>query len=136
MSESSQELIFKMGVTKEKENEINSIRDEIIESVSKWVMEPFSQNRKDKLHELEFRAQQCWGFPKDCGYHRYANEYEFKCGWVGRVFQCNETGEKVTIPFGVKECNYFKVGNGAVDVGRLNAYCRIIGNVIEIKEDI
>ncbi len=132
----NRELAELRGVSEYNIQEIDRIHTLIDKFMNVWVYEPFSESRKDEIHDMEYLLQRCWGFPEDCGYHRYANEYEFKCGWVGRTFQCEETGEKVTIPFGVKECNYFKVGNGAVDVGRLNAYCRIIGNVSEIKEDI
>lgn len=131
----NRELAEQRGVSEHNIKEIDRIHDLIDNFMNVWVYEPFSESRKEEIHAMEYILQRCWGFSEDCGYHRYANDYEFKCGWVGRVFQCNETGEKVTIPYGVKECNFFTVGNGYVDIGRLNAYARFSG-VTEIKEEI
>lgn len=132
----NRELAELRGISEHNIQEIDRIHTLIDKFMSVWVYQPFSNARKEEIHDMEYLLQQCWGFPQDCGYHRYANDYEFQSKWVGRVFQCEDTGEKVTIPYGVKECNYFKVGDGAVDVGRLDAYSRIIGNVIEVKEGI
>jgi len=70
----------------------------------------------------------------DKSYHRYLNEYKFKKQWVGRKFKCVSTGEMFTIPFEVRERDFFKVGDGFVDVGRLDAYCRMAG-VVEVSDD-
>lgn len=58
---------------------------------------------------------------------------QFRKQWVGRKFKCLETGEEFTIPDDVRECDFFKVGNGFIDVGRLDAYSRRGGDIVEVK---
>jgi hypothetical protein len=80
--------------------------------------------------------QQLWGFPQDCGFHRYADDYEFKCHWVGKKYRCVRSGEVFVIPDSVHETACYFFGEGAmVDVGRHNAYCRFSG-VEEVKDEV
>lgn len=60
---------------------------------------------------------------------------EFKMIWSGRKYRCNDTGEVFTIPENVKECDFFKVGDGFVDVGRLGSYSRFGGNIVRVEGD-
>lgn len=59
----------------------------------------------------------------------------FRMYWGGRQFKCNDTGEVFTIPEDCYEGDFYKVGNGCVDLGRFNVeknepfYYRIGGNV-------
>ena len=54
--------------------------------------------------------------------------------WGGRIFKCKDTGEEVLIVGDmIYEGSFIPVGNGAIDLGRVNSYHRIIGNVEEIK---
>lgn len=90
------------------------------------------------FEELEYLLQCLWEFPQNNSYHKYYREYLFKKLWWGRKFQCQDSGVEVVIPFHVQECDFFSVGNGFVDVGRMDnegncLYCRIGGNVIEIS---
>lgn len=125
-------LAKQRGLTEEAIQQIDYLHDKIAELTAAWIKDTFRPSRKDEIHEMEFLLQQAWGFPQDRGYHTYANEYKFKCEWIGRTFRCNETGEEFTIPDTVKERDYFVVGNGAVDVGRLDSYSRVIGSVVEV----
>ena len=59
---------------------------------------------------------------------------QFRKIWAGRVFRCLETGEEFTIPEDVRETDFFTVGNGFVDVGRLGFYCRFGGKIVEVKD--
>lgn len=54
--------------------------------------------------------------------------------WAGRTFKCNITGITFTIPKDVQECDFFVIGEGYVDVGRVNSYCRFGGDVVEISQ--
>lgn len=88
--------------------------------------------------DMEYSLQDLWGFPRDSDFHKYYREYLFKKLWWDRIFQCQDSGAEVVIPFHVRECDFFSVGNGFVDVGRMDnegnsLYCRIGGNVIEIS---
>lgn len=127
-------LAKQRGLSDEQIERIDYIHDKIDEFTAAWIKEPFSQSRKDEIHSLEYLLQRAWGFPEDCGYHTYAKVYEFKCQWVGKVFRCNVTGKEFTIPNTVKERDFFPVGEGAVDVGRLHGYYRIVGDVIEVED--
>lgn len=57
---------------------------------------------------------------------------EFRKQWTGRTFKCMDTGTTFTIPDDVRECDFFKIGNGFLDVGRYKAYSRYGGNVTEV----
>ena len=59
---------------------------------------------------------------------------EFRKVWVGRTFKCTDTGETFTIPDDVYECDFFKIGNGYLDVGRYDYYCRWIGDIVEVSD--
>ncbi|AMR57275.1 hypothetical protein vB_PsyM_KIL3b_0023 [Pseudomonas phage vB_PsyM_KIL3b] len=54
--------------------------------------------------------------------------------WVGRRFQCGETGVIVTLTEDmVRPRAFIGVGNGAIDLG--DGYCsRRVGDVKELKE--
>lgn len=90
---------------------------------------------EEHITALDYVLQYLWGFRfvKSC--HKYLNVYKFKKQWVGRKFKCTSTGEVFTIPFEVMERDFFKVGDGFVDVGRLDAYCRMSSCVVEVSDD-
>lgn len=55
--------------------------------------------------------------------------------WVGRSFQCMETGVIVTLTDEMVQPRAFiAIGNGAIDLGD-GFYSRRVGNIIELKED-
>lgn len=55
--------------------------------------------------------------------------------WVGRRFQCGETGVIVTLTEDmVRPRAFIGVGNGAIDLGD-GYYSRRVGDVIELKEE-
>lgn len=86
------------------------------------------------LKELDFMLQQLWDFPEDEKFHTLYKKYLFKKHWVGRKYRCNKTGEEFTIPFDIYERDFFHVGEGFIDLGRLNCYSRF-GGVTEVKEE-
>lgn len=57
----------------------------------------------------------------------------FKRQWAGRTFKCLETGATFTIPEDVYETAFYAVGKGYIDVGRLGAYSRYGGKLVEVK---
>ena len=61
---------------------------------------------------------------------------EFQQIWAGRKYRCDTTGVEFTIPDNVRETDFFKVGEGAIDVGRLGFYYRIIGDIVEVIDEI
>lgn len=59
------------------------------------------------------------------------NIQEFKEMWVGRTFQCRDTGATFTIPEDVLPKNFYSIGEGYIDVGD-GHYSRGGGNIVEI----
>ena len=60
---------------------------------------------------------------------------EIRKTWAGKTFECNETGERLTIPEDVVECDFFTFGKCFIDVGRWGSYSRAGGSFQEITED-
>lgn len=123
------ELVEELGVSSGNVQEINKLHEKLNTFIAAWVKEPFSEDRKEEIHQIEYTLQRLWGFSQDRGYHTWAKLYEFRCQWVGKQFMCKKTGIVFTIPDDVKERDFFSFGKCAVDVGRLNAYSRFIGDV-------
>jgi hypothetical protein len=57
---------------------------------------------------------------------------EIQLQWAGRKFRCNKTGDEITIPKDVRECQFFSFGECFIDVGRAGCYSRKGGNPEEI----
>lgn len=129
-------LVAQRGICKQDVEKIDSLREQITESIALWVKEPYSQERKDSIHKMEFLMQSLWGFPIDRKYHTWANLYEFRCQWAGKKYRCQETGEELTIPDDVKPCDFFSFGQCFVDTGRLNFYSRMGGPIISLNENV
>ena len=62
------------------------------------------------------------------------NLEKFREQWAGREFACLDTGETLTIPSDVRECDFFSFGNCFIDVGRFGFYSRMGGNIKEKYE--
>ena len=110
---------------------LHRMREQIVARPSMFVEE---ENLAEVLHGIEFCLQWLWQFPLDKRYHKGVEEYLFKRPWVGRTFRCKVTEEEFTIPDAVKECDFFRIGDGYVDVGRLNFYSRSAGVEEVVKE--
>lgn len=66
----------------------------------------------------------------------FSRQARFAREWAGRKFRCLETNVTFTVPEDVRETDFFKIGNGFVDVGRLGFYSRFGGNLVEIEEGV
>lgn len=120
-------LAEKQGLDDETITEIEQIHSLLQSLLEKANLGVFNTSVYNAIEKLEFQAQELWGFKQDPGYHTWKRLYEFRCQWVGRKFQCGKTGEIFTIPEDVMERDFFRVGDGWVDVGRLNFYSRFSG---------
>ncbi|MNZ96432.1 hypothetical protein D3C78_1156240 [compost metagenome] len=85
------------------------------------------------LSQCEFSLQCLWGFPLDASFHTYWKLYQFRKQWAGRTFECTETGQTFKIPPTCRECDFYAIGQGYIDLGRLGAYSRQSG-IKEIQE--
>lgn len=111
--------------------------DKIHESTDNYIKEAIDNNYwedvvKVALQDTDFLLQELWGFEEDKSKHTLFKKYLFKKQWYGKKYKCVKTGEEFTIPFDVKECDFYQVGEGFVDVGRLDSYSRFSG-VTEVK---
>lgn len=126
------ELLIQRGISEESTQEINRIHNQLNAILEKRVRMGFIQELYDYIESQELKLQELWGFPQDKNYHTWKNRYKFKCQWTGRVFKCIQTEIEFEIPNSVNERDFYVIGRGFVDVGRLDSYCRFSG-VEELK---
>ena len=126
------ELVKTKNLSEEDTSEIEDIHDKLTKLMSRAGLGVFNQLVYDKIEELEFELQDWWGFEQDESKHTYKKLYEWRCDWIARRFKCLETGQVFEIPDDVYYNQFFKVGNGFVDVGDAY-YFRIGGNIEEVK---
>lgn len=125
-------LIKMRGIDKQSEQEINDLHDKLDELMSRANLTVFNQVAYDEIERIEMALQILWRFGIDKSMHVHKHLYKFRCQWLGRKFQCMDTGVVVEIPEDVRERDLIVVGEGYVDTGRLDGYHRIGGNVKEI----
>ena len=130
----NRQLAEDRGLDERTIQEIESIHEKLDSFIAAWIKQPYKEGRKDEIHGMEYRLQELWGFPKDCGYHTWADLYEFRCLWAGKRYRCQETREEFTIPDDVTERAFYSFGKCCfIDVGRLNCYCRMGGPIMSIN---
>lgn len=120
-------LTEKMCISEEDESEIEAIHEVLSDILKTEINTGLNDQYYDVIEDLEFELQSLWGFPKDASKHTWKNRYKFKCQWAGRKFMCFETGETFTIPDDVEETDFYPIGKGYIDVGRLDSYNRWSG---------
>lgn len=124
-------LVKMRGIDEDSVKQINLLHEKLDKLMSRANLGVFSQSVYEEIESIEMKLQLLWGFGIDKSMHTYKHLYKFRCSWVNRVFKCKTTGETFTIPENVKERDFFRVGDGFVDVGVLDGYSRR-SNVIEI----
>ena len=133
----NKELAISRGLSDDDIARIEDVHERIDGLMNVGIRRPgmwAEEQLEEHITALDYVLQYLWGFQMDKSRHRYLNEYRFKKQWFGRKIKCVSTGEVFTIPFEVRECDFFKVGDGFIDVGRLDAYCRMAG-VVEVSDD-
>ena len=124
----SKELAKKQGLSEEDciaIDVLHKMREQIMARPSMFFES--TEEAVEALHGIAFALQWLWGFPLNKKMHKDVEDFEFKQAWVGRKFKCKNTGEIFTIPEDVKECDFFQIGEGFLDTGRLAVYCRLMG---------
>ena len=130
----NKELAKRQGLSEEAciaIDELHKMREQIMARPSMFFES--IEETVEALHGIAFALQWLWGFPLNKKMHKDVEDFEFKQAWVGRKFKCKSTGEIFTIPEDVKECDFFQIGKGFLDTGRLAVYCRLMG-VEEVTE--
>lgn len=131
----NRELAELRGIDEATIDRIDSLHTYLETMMDKYIELGFTQARKDEIHIIEYLLQECWGFPKDCGYHTWAPLYEFKCKWYNRTFRCTKTGVQVILNKDmIHPKRFITVGEGAIDLGNGN-YFRVVGPIEEILVD-
>lgn len=126
-------LVKLRGIDEESVKQINLLHEKLDNLMSRANIGVFSQSVYDEIERIEVALQVLWKFGVDKSKHKWKNLYKFRCRWVGRKFECQDTGEVITITGDIRERDCIHCGKGAIDLGRLDGYYRIIGNIKEHK---
>lgn len=119
------------GISKENINKINKIHNILEELIlGSIVVGRDDVAVLDEIMDLEYQLQELWGYPLNSAFHTWRRRYLFKKQWAFTTWECQKTGERFTIPYDVEEIDYFKIGEGWIDVGRYNLYSRMSGVVL------
>ena len=124
----NKELAKKQGLSEEDciaIDELHKMREQIMARPSMFFES--IEETVEALHGIAFALQWLWGFPLNKKMHKDVFDFEFKQLWAGLKYKCTKTGEVFTIPDDVKECDFFQIGKGFLDTGRLAVYCRLMG---------
>ena len=107
-------LAKERGISQEDQDKIEELHKLLDKLINSAVEEgyPNKEEISELIHRTENMLQTLWSLPVDRSFHKLSRRYGFKSLWAGKVFICNDTGETVTIPNSVDECDYFVVGNG------------------------
>jgi len=112
---------------------INTVHEKIDELMKSACL-GFNDEVYKEIENLEYALQTLWKFDVDAAYHTHKHLYKFRTQWVGRKFKCLDTGEVFEIPEDVRERDLYTFGNKCfVDVGRLGAYSRFGGKIMELE---
>ena len=126
-------LAEERGLSEETIERIDYLYALIENLIKQSIGKPFSDSVYSEIEGYEEKLQGLWGFSVDKSRHTWKLQYKFKNQWVGKKYRCSSTGVEFTIPFDVNERDYYQIGEAALDVGRLDGYYRVIGNLEEIK---
>ena len=124
----NKELAKQQGISQEAciaIDEMHKMREQIMARPSMFFES--TEEAVEALHGIAFALQWLWGFPLNKKMHKDVFDFEFKQLWAGKKYKCTKTGEVFTIPDDVKECDFFQIGEGFLDTGRLAVYCRLMG---------
>lgn len=132
------QLVEERGVSDDSVEKINALHDALTNLITEYSLECDYDDAFALVTRAEFQLQRLWGFSEDSAFHTWVkrlNYKHFQLFWVGRTFQCHETGAVVTIPEDIYERQLIHIsGVSAIDLGVCNGYSRMIGKVKEVIE--
>lgn len=115
-------------------NKCHKLLEDLIDLAHFKNTDDYNENILQSIEALEYELQRLWKFEVSDKYHTWKYLYKFKADWVGRIYQCDVTGEVFTIPKNVVERCFYGIGDGWIDVGVLDGYHRWSG-VKEIYDE-
>ncbi len=134
----NRELVRERNISPENVEMIDKIHDLLEKLLALYTLDVPYEEAKELVHSAEFSLQGLWDFPQDIRYHTWIkklNQKWMNLRWAGRAYRCEDTSEEVMLTYKkVYERSYVKVGNGAIDLGVVDGYYRIIGNIKEIDQ--
>lgn len=130
------DLVKERNISDENVERINAIHEGLEQLIDTYSLECDYDSTIELIRQAEYALQDLWGFNLDTLYHTWVNVFNqkhFKLQWVGRTFQCVETGAVRTIPEDIYQRQIITIsGNSAIDLGVANGYSRTIGNLTEV----
>lgn len=130
-------LADERGISQQNREYIDQLHLMLEELIETYTLDVDFDKAYELCHDIEYLLQDLWGFSRNKHFHSWAASLKQKwmnLTWTGRTFKCKDTGEVVVIPEEwVYEGSFIKVGDGALDLGRVNSYHRILGDIEEIK---
>ena len=116
---------------------INELHDLLYKLLDSYTLDIPYDEAETLVKSANKTLSDLWGFDYNPRYDQWTPRLAHKwmsLTWGERIFKCKDTGEEVLI-FGdmIYEGSFIAVGNGAIDLGRVNSYHRMVGNIEEIK---
>ena len=133
----NKQLADQRGVSEKDREYIDQCHLMLEELIDTYSLSIDFDKAAELCHDIEYLLQDLWGFSRSRHHHTWINSLKQKwmlLTWGERIFKCKDTGEEVLIVGDmIYEGSFIPVGNGAIDLGRVNSYHRIVGNIEEIK---
>lgn len=132
----NKQLATYRGISQEDQDRIEELHI-LVENLTEAAISeryPNVEEVVELIHQAEEQLQLIWGSDVDRSKHHYADDYEFRAKWAGKTFKCTISGETITIPDDVRQCELFGIGDGFLDVGRHNHYSRMSDNIVEVLD--
>ncbi len=128
-------LAAERGIRFEQIQEIGYIHSDIEVIIARGLSGELTEEAAvEMLTQSDYDLQELWGFKKDAAFHTYPRKFRFLLCWVGRTFECTDTGERLTLTKDmVYERALIPIGVCHLDLGRLDAYHRHVGDLIELE---
>ena len=115
---------------------IDSIHDKLEILLDTYSLECDFDTTRALVLQANRALQALWKFDIDDRYDTWSPKLTYKhfaSGWVGRSFECVETGTVMTIPEGIHERQMIYISDkSSIDLGVCNGYHRKIGNIREV----
>ena len=117
------------GISEEVCLRIDELHNLLEHAIKRFVTEPRHSEEYvlSFISDIKYHLQELLGFDKNPEFHTWNKRYLFKKQWVGTTWECVKTGERFTIPYEVEECDFYKIGEGFLDVGRYRESSRGLG---------
>lgn len=104
--------------------------------IDSYTLEEDYYEAKELVRSVEFLLQDLWVFSRDERYHTWINKLRdrhLSLQWEGKQYLCEDTDTVHTLKGPFYEGQFIPVGNGAIDIGRIGAYSRCIGNIHQLS---